>query len=384
MLSALAHAALEREGLGDLRDRVLAKERLSDADALRLFRAKDLAALGALANHVREERHGDATYYNKNTHLNWTNVCAASCKFCSFARPDDREASEGYTMTIEDAVASVLRKRDLGITEVHVVNGLHPGLSYEAWLEVPRRIHAAWPELQIKAYTAVEIHFLAVKFGKTHAEVLEDLRAAGVLTLPGGGAEIFAPRVRRKLCDDKATADEWLAVHRAAHRLGMKTNATMLYGTIETLEERIDHMLRLRELQDETGGFQVFIPLAFHPEHNMIGKAFPRPTGADGLRTFAVARLFLDNFDHLKAYWVMLGERLAQVALSFGVDDLDGTVLEERIYHMAGATTPQALGEHQLHALIRAAGRVPVERDSLYHVLARHDAPALAAAGAAA
>jgi aminodeoxyfutalosine synthase len=378
MLSPLAHAALEREGLGDLRDRVLARERLSDADALRLFRAKDLAALGALANHVREARHGDATFYNKNTHLNWTNVCAASCKFCSFARPDDREASEGYTMTIEDAVASVLRKRALGITEVHVVNGLHPGLSYEAWLEVPRRIHAAWPELQIKAYTAVEIHFLAVKFGRTHDEVLTDLRAAGVLTLPGGGAEIFAPRVRRKLCDDKATAEEWLAVHRAAHRLGMRTNATMLYGTIETLEERIDHLRRLRELQDETGGFQVFIPLAFHPEHNMIGKAFPRPTGADGLRTFAVARLYLDNFDHLKAYWVMLGERLAQVALSFGVDDLDGTVLEERIYHMAGATTPQALGEHQLHALIRAAGRVPVERDSLYRVLKRHDVAAAA------
>jgi aminodeoxyfutalosine synthase len=377
MLSTLAHRALERAGLGRIRDDVLAGRRLSDDDAARLFQADDLGALGALANHVREARHGDRAFYNKNAHLNFTNVCVASCKFCSFARPDDREASEGYTMSADEAVAQVLAKRDLGITEVHIVNGLHPSMAYDTWLEVPRRIHAAWPSLQIKAYTAVEIHFLAAKFGKSYEQVLRDLQAAGVLTLPGGGAEIFAPRVRRKICDDKATAEEWLEVHRVAHRLGMKTNATMLYGTIETPEERVDHMRRLRDLQDETRGFQVFIPLAFHPEHNMIGKAFPKPTGADGLRTYAVARLYLDNFDHVKAYWVMIGERLAQVALSFGVDDLDGTVLEERIYHMAGAQTPQALSETRLHELIRQAGRTPVERDSLYHVLKVHepDAP---------
>jgi aminodeoxyfutalosine synthase len=377
-LSTLAHAALARAGLADLRDKVLEGQRLSDEDALRLFESPDLFALGALANWVRERRHGDRTFYNKNAHLNFTNVCVATCKFCSFARPDDRDASEGYTMTADEAVASVLAKRDLGISEVHIVNGLHPDLRYETWLEVPRRIHAAWPELQIKAYTAVEIHFLARKFERTYEQVLSDLRAAGVLTLPGGGAEIFAPRVRRKLCDDKATAEEWLEVHRVAHRLGMKTNATMLYGTIETLAERVDHLRRLRALQDETGGFQVFIPLAFHPEHNMIGKAFPKPTGFDGLRTYAVSRLYLDNFDHVKAYWVMLGERLAQTALSFGVDDLDGTVLEERIYHMAGAKTPQALSETQLHRLIRAAGRVPAERDSLYHVLRVHAQPVAA------
>ncbi|GEJ58502.1 aminofutalosine synthase MqnE [Anaeromyxobacter diazotrophicus] len=378
MLSKLAHHALEQDGLGPIRDKVLARERLTDAEALRLFEAKDLAALGALANHVREERHGDLTFYNRNVHLNFTNVCVASCKFCSFARPDDRAASEGYTMSLDEAVNHVLSKRDLGITEVHIVNGLHPDLGWEFYLEVPRRIHAAWPELRIKGYTAVEIHFFAQKFGKSYEQVLRELQAAGVETLPGGGAEIFASRVRRKLCDDKATAEEWLEVHRVAHRLGMKTNATMLYGTIERLEERVDHMRRLRELQDETGGFQVFIPLAFHPEHNMIGKAFPKPTGFDGLRTYAVARLYLDNFDHLKAYWVMLGERLAQTALSFGVDDLDGTVIEERIYHMAGAKTPQALSEGQLHRLIRAAGRVPAERDSLYHVLRVHPAPVAA------
>ena len=378
MLSKLAQRALDKAGLGGIRDKVLARERLSEEDALRLLESPDLAALGALANHVREERHGDLAFYNRNVHLNFTNVCVASCKFCSFARPDDKTASEGYTMSLEEAVEHVLSKRPLGITEVHIVNGLHPDLAWDFYLEVPRRIHAAWPELKIKGYTAVEIHFFAEKFGKTYEEVLRELRSAGVDTLPGGGAEIFAARVRRKLCDDKATAEQWLEVHRVAHRLGMKTNATMLYGTIERLDERVDHMARLRALQDETGGFQVFIPLAFHPEHNMMGKAFPKPTGYDGLRTYATARLFLDNFEHLKAYWIMLGERLAQTALSFGVDDLDGTVLEERIYHMAGATTPQALAEPQLHRLIRAAGRVPAERDSLYQVLRVHAQPVAA------
>ena len=381
MLSTLAHHALERAGLGGIRDKVLAGVRLDEADGLRLLEAGDLAALGALANHVRERRHGDLAFYNKNVHLNFTNVCVASCKFCSFARPDDRTASEGYTMSLDEAVQHVLSKRDLGITEVHIVNGLHPDLPFDFYLEVPRRLRAAWPELRIKGYTAVEIHFFAEKFGKTYEEVLRALQAAGVETLPGGGAEIFARRVRRKICDDKATAEQWLEVHRVAHRLGMRTNATMLYGTIETLAERVDHMARLRALQDETGGFQVFIPLAFHPEHNMIGKAFPKPTGYDGLRTFAAARLFLDNFDHVKAYWITIGERLAQAALSFGVDDLDGTVLEERIYHMAGARTPQALGEAQLHRLIRTAGRTPAERDSLYRVLRVHG-PAAPGAGA--
>jgi aminodeoxyfutalosine synthase len=376
MISTLAHRALERDGLGRIRDQVMNRERLSEEDALRLFEAKDLAALGALANHVREARHGDLTFYNKNVHLNATNVCVASCKFCSFARPDDKAASEGYTMSLDQAVEHVVSKRPLGVTEVHIVNGLHPDLPWEYYTETLRRLRAAWPELAIKAYTAVELHFFAQRFGKTVEQVLRELIAAGLTTIPGGGAEIFAPRVRRKLCDDKATADEWIEVHRTAHRLGVKSNATMLYGTIETLAERVDHMARLRRLQDETAGFQVFIPLAFHPEHNMIGKAFPKPTGYDGLRTYAVSRLFLDNFDHVKAYWVMLGERLAQSALSFGVDDLDGTVLEERIYHMAGARTPQALSEPQLHRLIRTAGRVPAERDSLYRVLKVHDATA--------
>jgi aminodeoxyfutalosine synthase len=375
MISKLAHRALERDGLGDVRDKVLSGERLSDAEGLRLLEARDLAAVGALANHVREARHGDLTFYNRNVHLNPTNVCVATCKFCSFARPDDRHASEGYTLRLEEAVEKVLSKKPLGITEVHIVSGLHPDLPFEYYTELLRRIRADWPTLTIKAFTAIEIHFFAEKFGKSYEQVLRELVQAGLDTLPGGGAEIFAPRVRRKICDDKATADQWLEIHRTAHRLGLKTNATMLYGHIERLDERVDHMRRLRDLQDETGGFQVFIPLAFHPEHNMIGKAFPKPTGYDALRTLAVARLYLDNFDHVKAYWVSLGERLAQTSLAFGVDDVDGTVLEERIYHMAGATTPQALSERDLHRLIRAAGRVPAERDSLYRVLRVHDTP---------
>src|SRR5512133_2079948 len=375
MTSMLANRALERDGLGPIRDKVLAGERLTDAEAVHLFETADLAAIGALANHVREARHGDLTYYNRNVHLNPTNVCVASCKFCSFARKDDQRASDGYTMSLDDAVERVLSRRSLGITEVHIVSGLHPDLPFEYYTALLSRIRRAWPALAIKSFTAIEIHFFAEKFGKTYEQVLSELKAAGVDTLPGGGAEIFARRVRRKMCDDKATAEQWLEIHRVAHRLGMKTNATMLYGTIETLAERVDHMARLRALQDETGGFQVFIPLAFHPEHNMIGKAFPKPTGFDGLRTYAAARLFLDNFDHLKAYWVMLGERLAQASLSFGVDDLDGTVLEERIYHMAGARTPQALSEGQLHRMIRTAGRVPAERDSIYNVLRVHADP---------
>jgi len=379
MISALAHRALEAAGLADLRDKVLAGTRLDEADALRLFACPDLGALGALANHVREARHGDRAFYNKNVHLNFTNVCVASCKFCSFARPDDRKASEGYTMPLEESVQSVLRRKGSGITEVHIVNGLHPDLPWSHYVDVVRGIRQGWPELAIKAYTAVEIHFFAETFGRSYEQVLRELVEAGLTTLPGGGAEIFAPRVRRKLCDDKASADQWLEVHRVAHRLGVKSNATMLYGTIETLEERVDHMARLRGLQDQTGGFQVFIPLAFHPEHNMIGKAYPKPTGFDGLRTYAVSRLFLDNFDHVKAYWIMIGERLAQTALSFGVDDLDGTVQEERIYHMAGADTPQGMTEGALHRLIRAAGRVPVERDSLYRVLRVHEAGPAAA-----
>ena len=376
-ISKLAHRALEQAGLGPIRDKVLAGTRLGDDDALALFASKDLAALGALANHVREARHGDLAFYNRNVHLNPTNVCVASCKFCSFARKEGETASPGYTMTLDEAVEKVLSRRPLGITEVHMVAGLHPTLEWSYYPELLRRIHAAWPELTIKAFSAIEIHYWAEKYGKSYEQVLRELKDAGLKTMPGGGAEIFAERVRRKICDDKATADQWFEVHRTAHRLGIPTNSTMLYGHIERLDERVDHMRRLREAQDETGGFQVFIPLAFHPDHNMIGKAYPKPTGYDTLRTLAVARLYLDNFAHIKAYWVSAGERLAQTSLAFGVDDLDGTVLDEKVFRMAGSTVPTALSETRFHALIRAAGRVPAERDSLYNVLKVHSADPL-------
>jgi aminodeoxyfutalosine synthase len=255
------------------------------------------------------------------------------------------------------------------VTEVHIVNGLNPDLPFSYYTDLLRALKEERPDIHIKGFTAVEIHYYAHKYGMDYAGVLTALREAGLDSLPGGGAEIFHPRVRRKICDDKVDADGWLEVHRTAHRLGMRSNCTMLFGMIETPAERLDHMSRLRDLQDETGGFQTFIPLKFHNEHNRLSGLY-EATGLEVLRTYAVARLFLDNIPHLKAYWPMLGVQVAQASLAWGVDDLDGTVREERIYHMAGATTPQALSRADLVALIREAGRVPVERDTLYHTAA--------------
>ena len=319
---------------------MLAGERLAEAEALAPLRGHATWPRWARSpTTCARPRHGDLTFYNRNVHLNPTNVCVATCKFCSFARPDDKHASEGYTMSLDQAVEHVVSKRALGITEVHIVSGLHPDLPWEYYLETVRRIRAG---LARAAHQGLHRGGAAL----LRREVREDPRAGAARARRGRPHHHPRRRrrdLRRRGCAGRSATTrppptQWLEVHRTAHRLGIKSNATMLYGHIETLAERVDHMARLRELQDETHGFQVFIPLAFHPEHNMIGKAFPKPTGYDGLRTFAVARLFLDNFDHVKAYWVSLGERLAQASLSFGVDDVDGTVLEERIYHMAGAT----------------------------------------------
>jgi aminodeoxyfutalosine synthase len=340
-------------------------------DGIFLYKYPDLLALGALANEKRESLFGDDTFFNINFHINPTNVCVADCRFCSFARimPDSPSA---FTMSV-DEVADKLRQREgKHVTEIHIVNGLHPDLPFSYYTDILRSLKSIRPDIHLKAYTAVEIHFFAEKYGMTYEAVLREFMAAGLGSLPGGGAEIFASRVRRKICPDKATTEEWLEVHRVAHKLGLRSNCTMLYGSIETLEERVDHMLRLRELQAETGGFQTFIPLAFHPEGNDLGK-LPPPTGVDNLRTYAVARLLLDNIPHIKAYWVMIGVKTAQIALSFGVDDVDGTVEEEKIYHMAGADTPQALSRNSLIRLIREAGRTPVERDTLYHEIWRDD-----------
>ena len=338
---------------------------LDQDDGVFLYRYPDLLAVGALANELRERLHGDRTFFNVNFHINPTNVCEADCKFCSFARltPDSPAA---YTMSIDQIRQKLQDRLDQPVTEIHIVNGLHGGLPFEYYKDCLRVLKQLRPDVHLKAYTAVEIHYFAEKYGMSVEQVLREFIAAGLGSLPGGGAEIFAERVRHKMCKDKASAEQWLAVHRTAHRLGLRSNCTMLYGTIETLEERVDHMLRLRDLQAETGGFQTFIPLAFHHEGNDFAR-LPEPTGVDNLRTYAVGRLMLHNIPHIKAYWIMIGVKIAQVSLSFGVDDLDGTVQEEKIYHMAGAETPQAMSRGDLVRLIREAGRTAVERDTLYN-----------------
>jgi len=358
----------------NIRDKVRAGAPLSFDDGMTLYQHPNLVDVAALANEVRERLHGDRTYFNRNLHINATNVCVASCMFCSFARLKEGDTG-AYTMTHAEAWGKLQSRLDAEdpITEIHIVNGLHDGLPFDYYTELLAGLKRLKPSIHLKAFTAVEIFYFHKHFGMPIAEVLARLRAAGLDSLPGGGAEIFAPRVRKKICDDKCTADEWLDVHRTAHRMGLRSNCTMLYGTIEGPEDRVDHMLRLRALQDETGGFQTFIPLAFHPDNNALMK-LPAPTGVEDLRTYAVARLMLNNIPHLKAYWIMLGIKTAQTALWFGADDLDGTVQEEKIYHMAGAETPQAMTPVEIVRIIQNAGRTPVERDTLYNVIAEGDA----------
>ncbi|MEO8069842.1 MAG: aminofutalosine synthase MqnE [Acidobacteriota bacterium] len=354
-------------GLTDIVDKLDAGQRLTLEDGVRLFKCPDLHAVGRLANREREKRHGARTFYNYNLRLEATNVCAASCLFCSFARlkPGDAQA---YTLTLDQVLDKLRRRADQPLTEIHVVNGLHPDLPFSYYLDLLRGLKAIRPTIHLKCFTAVEIAFFADLYGKTDEMVLRELMAAGLDSLPGGGAEIFAERVRKKISHDKADAARYLSIHRLAHGLGMRTNVTMLYGHIETDEERIDHMLRVRALQDDTGGFQAFIPLAFHPDNNQMRK-LPAPTASDSLRVHAVARLMLDNVSHVKAFWVATGVELAQIALWYGADDLDGTVQEEHIYHMAGSRTPEALTTASIRQLIAAAGRDPVERDTLYNVI---------------
>jgi aminodeoxyfutalosine synthase len=330
--------------------------------------------VGWLANREREKRHAGRTFYNVNLRLEATNVCVASCLFCSFARrkPGDPDA---YTMSLDQVFEKLRSRRHQPLTEVHVVNGLHPDLPFGYYLDLLSGLKAIRPGIHLKCFTAVEIAFFADLYHMSEERVLGELMAAGLDSLPGGGAEIFAERVRRKIAHDKADADRYLAIHRLAHRLGMRSNVTMLYGHIETDDERVDHMLRARALQDETGGFQAFIPLAFHPDNNQMRK-LPAPSAIDTLRVHAVARLVLDNIPHVKAFWIATGVEVAQMALWYGADDLDGTVQEEHIYHMAGSRTPESLTTAEIRRLIRAAGREPVERDTLYNVLEPAGAPA--------
>ncbi|HYN14486.1 MAG TPA: aminofutalosine synthase MqnE [Terriglobales bacterium] len=351
-----------------IHEKVLARERLSDEDALALYRTGDILAVGWLANHVRERLHGNNTYFNVNRHINPTNVCVAACRLCAFGRKKD--APGAYTMALEEAWQTAASGYSEAVTEFHIVGGLHPDLPFEYFLDLVHGLKERFPQVHIKAFTMVEVAYLAKRAKLSIRETLEQLKAAGVDSLPGGGAEIFADRIRHIICDHKIDGDQWLETARLAHKLGMRSNATMLYGHIESDEDRVDHLLKLRALQDETGGFQTFIPLAFHPANTPL-QHLPTTTGLNDIRQIAVSRLVLDNFAHIKAYWQMLSPKIAQIALRFGADDLDGTVIEEKIYHDAGATTPQGLRRQELVRLIREAGREPIERDTLYRPVVR-------------
>jgi aminodeoxyfutalosine synthase len=361
------HSRLTAAGLSEIAEKVDARQRLSFEDGVTLFESHDLLALGWIANRERERRHGARTYFNHNLRLEATNVCEASCLFCSFARLKEG-MPDAHTMSVEQILNKLRQRGDQPVTEVHIVNGLHPGLPFSYYTDLLSGLKQVRRGIHLKCFTAVEIAFFADHYGKTDTQVLEELKAAGLDSLPGGGAEIFAPRVRQKICHDKCDGPRYLSIHRIAHGLGMRTNVTMLYGHIETMEERVDHLLQTRGLQDETGGLQAFIPLAFHPDNNQMRK-LPPPSASETLKVHAVARLMLDNVDHIKAYWISCGVEVAQTALWFGADDLDGTVQEETIYHMAGSSTPTALSTTDIEQLIWHAGREPIERDTLYNVV---------------
>jgi aminodeoxyfutalosine synthase len=349
-------------------EKVQAGLRLDYGDGLALYRSNDLLAIGFMANYVREKLHGGRTYFNVNRHINPTDVCVASCKLCAFGkRVRDPRA---YTLSLEE----VWRKAGEGwtesVSEFHIVGGLHPELTLEWYCQMLRGLKQRFPQVHLKAFTMVEIAYLSQRFKVSVHECLERLKEAGMDSMPGGGAEIFSERVRRIICDHKIDGEQWLNIARIAHRLGLKSNCTMLYGHIETEEDRVDHLLRLRALQDETGGFVTFIPLAFHPANTALAHIDPT-TGFMDLKNIAIARLLLDNIAHIKAYWIMMTPRIAQIAQRFGADDIDGTVVEERIYHDAGATTSQSLRRSELLRLIREAGREPFERDTLYRPVQR-------------
>jgi aminodeoxyfutalosine synthase len=353
-------------GLGPLAERVVAGQRLSPEDGLALYRTPELHLVGELANHVRARLHGDLAYFNVNQHVNYTNHCNKFCAFCSFDRLPGQAGA--FLLSPEEAAAKVRAQLHEPVTEVHMVAGVWPRIPYEYYLELLRAVKTARPAIHVKAFTMVELDQIAKSAGKPLAEVLPELVAAGLGSCPGGGAEIFAERVHRAGYRLKISGEEWLELARTVHRAGLRSNCTMLHGHIETLEEKVDHLDRLRRLQDETGGFQTYIPLSFHPANNEWSH-LPGPSALDELREIAVGRLMLDNIAHVKAYWIMLGIEIAQLALAFGADDVDGTVVEEHIYHDAGARTPQQVQRAELVAWIQDAGRIPVERDTLYNVV---------------
>ena len=351
-----------------IHDKVLAGQRLDANDALALYRTGDILAVGWMANLVRERMHGDKTYFNVNRHINPTNVCVAACRLCAFGRKKD--APGAYTMALEEAFETAASGYSEAVTEFHIVGGLHPDLPFQYFLDLCAGLKQRFPQVHLKAFTMVEVAYLARRAKLSIRETLEQLKASGVDSLPGGGAEIFADRVRHIICDHKIDGDQWLETAKLAHQIGLKSNATMLYGHVENDEDRVDHLMKLRALQDETGGFQTFIPLAFHPDNTPL-QHLPKTTGMLDIKQIAVSRLVLDNFPHIKSYWQMMTAKIAQISLRFGADDMDGTVIEEKIYHDAGATTPQGMRREDLERLIRAAGREPIERDTLYRPVTR-------------
>jgi len=356
--------------------KVLAAERLSFDDGITLYRTPDLLGVGWLANHVREKRHGNLCYFNVNRHINPSNVCVAHCRLCAFGR--DPSAPGAYTFALDEIYQRAEQGVREGATEFHMVGGLHPDLPFEYFLDLIRGLKQRCPGVHLKAFTMVEVGYFARIAKLSVKDTLTRMKEAGVDSLPGGGAEIFHPRVRKIICDHKVSGQMWLSIARTAHEIGLHSNATMLYGHVETEEERVDHLLKLRELQDITQGFVAFIPLAFHPDNTALAP-LPKPTGYADLKNIAVARLLLDNFEHIKAYWIMLTPSIAQIALRFGANDLDGTVVEEKIYHDAGARTAEFTPRAELERLIRAAGRVPVERDTLYRPVDRTKLPPITA-----
>jgi aminodeoxyfutalosine synthase len=375
---------IRRSELRDIYDKVVAGERISEADALRLLESKDLNAVGAIADFVRERKVGNRASYIVNRYINYSNYCILSCQFCSFARK--KRDADGFQLTVEEMVTKAREALKIGITELHIVGGLHPSLPFSYYTDMLRALKQLDARLQLKCFTAIEILHLAWLAKKPVEQTLIELREAGLASLTGGGAEIFRKEIRSQIARGKESAEEYLDVHRTWHKLGERSTCTMLYGHLESLADRVDHLRQLRALQDETNGFVALIPLAYQPADNDLPVSKP-PTGFDSLRTLAVSRIYLDNFPHITAYWVGLGLKLAQVALSFGADDIHGTIIEEHIFHMAGATSPQLQTEADMIKAIREAGRTPVQRDTFYQpirILPEVSTPKMPGNGAAA
>jgi len=364
---------LSTTDVGDILTRALAGERLGVDDGVRLFESDDLPAIGVAANEMRRRFNGSRTYYVVNRHINYTDVCKNHCKFCAFSRTEGEDGA--YAMSVDEILARAEQYyAQMRFTELHIVGGCHPDLPFSYYADMLSALKSRFPEVHIQAFTAVEIAHFADISGKNVRKVLTELRDAGLGSLPGGGAEIMSSRVRHQVCPEKISGVEWLAVMHEAHSLGIKSNSTMLYGHVETHRERVEHMIALRELQDLTGGLMTFIPLKFHPANTELAHLARRTSANDDLKLYAISRLMLDNIPHIKVFWIMLGLKLAQVALSYGADDFDGTVVEEKITHRAGATTPEGLTVPELRRLIEETGTVPVERDTVYNEVTRDEA----------